>query len=243
MCFVQFFGPWAFGSWILDHGHLDHGPCIIDDMIDFGPCIFDHGSWIMDYAAYWIILVAKSVASVPTLPPWSGAKGQRGSRPLMREYLPRSHGHGPYQERPPDPPQAPRVLDDSDVGWVDVAGRPFPRVAPAAIGRRPIASTMHGTVHSMASMGLEGYAGAKGAGGARKNPSSKGKCGAKGGRTTDRSFSHTVSLEQTLPPQTGWLDQSCPAPAVFDGRQDKGSARSAFPPRPPGVMETPPREL
>ena len=181
--------------------------------------------------------------SVPTLPPWSGAKGQRGSRPLMREYLPRSHGHGPYQERPPDPPQAPRVLDDSDVGWVDVAGRPFPRVAPAAIGRRPIASTMHGTVHSMASMGLEGYAGAKGAGGARKNPSSKGKCGAKGGRPTDKSFSHTVSLEQTLPPQTGWLDQSCPAPAVFDGRQDKGSARSAFPPRPPGVMETPPREL
>ena len=67
--------------------------------------------------------------------------------------LTRSYGSTVWQERPPDPPLAPRPPSSSE-GWVDRAGIPVARIIPAAIGSLPIAGTMSGTVHSMASMGM-----------------------------------------------------------------------------------------
>ena len=77
-----------------------------------------------------------------------GLKGRR-TQPRPLSNLTRSYGSSVWQQRPPDPIQVPRLLNDSAHGWVDRSGRPDPRVAPAAIGSLPIAGTLNGIVHSI----------------------------------------------------------------------------------------------
>ena len=132
-----------------------------------------------------------------------------------------------------------RVPNDSAVGWVDVAGRPFPRVPPTAIGSRPIAGTMQGTVHSLASMGLKGHEGTHEENArthvTRRHPAGKGKGCTKGPLHAPHSNPHSISLEQALPVGVASADPVQHSFQAGGGSSGKGVARPPFPPRPPGA--------